>query len=46
MLQEIAEMGLRERFGGREPQTIQPVLDAIIEFKRDKAAAKGKKAHG
>ena len=34
MLQEIAGMGLRERFGGREPATIEPVLDAITEIRR------------
>ena len=33
MLQEIADMGLRERFDAREPATIAPVLDAIIELK-------------
>lgn len=38
MLQEIADMGLRERFGAREPATIAPVLDAIIELKDAKAA--------
>ena len=31
MLQDIERMGLRERFGGREPETMGPVLDAIIE---------------
>ena len=33
MLQEIADMGLRERFDAREPDTIAPVLDAIIEIR-------------
>lgn len=33
-LQEIAGMGLRERFGAQEPSTIMPVLDAIVEIKR------------
>jgi 3-hydroxyisobutyrate dehydrogenase-like beta-hydroxyacid dehydrogenase len=33
-LQEVADMGLRERFGAREPERITPVLDAIIEAKR------------
>jgi 3-hydroxyisobutyrate dehydrogenase-like beta-hydroxyacid dehydrogenase len=33
MLQSIVDMGLRERFGGREPRTITPVLQAIIEIK-------------
>ena len=38
MLKSIADMGLRERFDGREPATIGPVLDAIIEFKVAKSA--------
>jgi 3-hydroxyisobutyrate dehydrogenase-like beta-hydroxyacid dehydrogenase len=33
MLQAIADMGLRERFDGREPDSIRPVLEAIIEIK-------------
>ena len=33
-LKSIADMGLRERFGAREPDTISPVLDAIIEIRR------------
>ncbi|HEX2827306.1 MAG TPA: DUF1932 domain-containing protein [Burkholderiales bacterium] len=33
MLQSIADMGLRERFNGREPDAIAPVLQAIIEIK-------------
>jgi 3-hydroxyisobutyrate dehydrogenase-like beta-hydroxyacid dehydrogenase len=33
-LQSIVDMGLRERFGGREPESIGLVLDAIIEIKR------------
>jgi 3-hydroxyisobutyrate dehydrogenase-like beta-hydroxyacid dehydrogenase len=37
MLEDIADMGLRERFGSREPQAIGPVLDAIIEIKGGKA---------
>ena len=32
-LKSIADMGLRERFGAREPDTISPVLDAIIEIR-------------
>ena len=32
-LESIAEMGLRERFDAREPATIEPVLDAIIEIR-------------
>ena len=38
ILQEMADMGLRERFHAREPATIAPVLDAIIELKDAKAA--------
>lgn len=38
MLQEIADMGLRERFDAREPPAIAPVLDAIIELKASAAA--------
>lgn len=34
MLQEIVAMGLRERFDAREPATIAPVLEAIIESRR------------
>ena len=33
-LQQITDMGLREHFGAREPETIAPVLDAIIDAKR------------
>jgi 3-hydroxyisobutyrate dehydrogenase-like beta-hydroxyacid dehydrogenase len=33
MLQEIADMGLRERFSAQEPATIGPVLDAIMALK-------------
>lgn len=40
MLQEIADMGLRERFDAREPATIAPVLEAIIEL-RDAKAGRG-----
>jgi 3-hydroxyisobutyrate dehydrogenase-like beta-hydroxyacid dehydrogenase len=32
-LQSIADMGLRERFGAREPERMAPVLDAIIEIR-------------
>jgi len=39
MLQEIAEMGLRERFDAQEPPAITPVLDAIVELKRAKLNA-------
>jgi 3-hydroxyisobutyrate dehydrogenase-like beta-hydroxyacid dehydrogenase len=41
MLREIADMGLRERFDAREPDTIAPVLEAIIELKRAKPPAAG-----
>lgn len=34
MMRAVVAMGLRERFGGREPAEIAPVLDAIIEAKR------------
>ena len=40
MLQEIVDMGLRERFDAREPAAIAPVLDAIIELKASGAARK------
>jgi hypothetical protein len=33
----MADMGLREHFGAREPETMAPVLDAIIEAKRLRA---------
>ncbi|HEV7803688.1 MAG TPA: DUF1932 domain-containing protein [Burkholderiales bacterium] len=36
-LQSMADMGLREHFGAREPETMAPVLDAIIEAKRLRA---------
>ncbi len=39
MLQSIADMGLREHFGAREPDTIAPVLDAIIKAKQSASAA-------
>jgi 3-hydroxyisobutyrate dehydrogenase-like beta-hydroxyacid dehydrogenase len=39
-LQSIADMGLRERFGAREPDAIAPVLDAIIDAKRAAGPAK------
>ena len=42
MLQEISDMGLRERFDAREPATIAPVLDAIIELKAAKQGVPGK----
>jgi 3-hydroxyisobutyrate dehydrogenase-like beta-hydroxyacid dehydrogenase len=38
-LQSIDAMGLRERFGAREPDTMAPVLDAIIEVKQAVAEA-------
>lgn len=38
-LQSMADMGLRERFNGREPEAIGQVLQAIIEIK---AAARAK----
>jgi 3-hydroxyisobutyrate dehydrogenase-like beta-hydroxyacid dehydrogenase len=41
MLQEIADMGLRERFDAREPDAIAPVLEAIIELRRAKPPAAG-----
>lgn len=31
MLQQIADMGLRERFGASEPDSISPVLEALVE---------------
>jgi 3-hydroxyisobutyrate dehydrogenase-like beta-hydroxyacid dehydrogenase len=34
VLEDIAAMGLRERFDAREPKSIGPVLDAIIEIKQ------------
>jgi 3-hydroxyisobutyrate dehydrogenase-like beta-hydroxyacid dehydrogenase len=42
-LQSIEAMGLRERFGAREPDTMAPVLDAIIEV-REKPAGNAKEA--
>ena len=42
MLQEILDMGLRERFDAREPATIAPVLEAIIELKAAKRGVPGK----
>lgn len=33
-LQEIVDLGLRERFNAREPDEIAAVLDAIVELKR------------
>ncbi len=42
MLQEIADMGLRERFDAREPPTITAVLDAILEIRIAKLHAVGK----
>ena len=46
-LQSIADMGLRERFGAREPDAIAPVLDALIEA-RGKSGESGEsgKANG
>jgi len=41
ILQDIVDMGLRERFGAREPDTIAPVLEAIIELKSAKPRAQG-----
>jgi hypothetical protein len=32
-LRSIVDMGLRERFGGREPDTVGAVLDALIELR-------------
>lgn len=40
-LQDIVDMGLRERFDAREPDTIASVLDAIIELKSAKPRAVG-----
>ena len=37
MISEVADMGLRERFGAREPDRITPVLEAIVEIKGRKA---------
>jgi 3-hydroxyisobutyrate dehydrogenase-like beta-hydroxyacid dehydrogenase len=37
-LQQITAMGLREHFGAREPDTIAPVLDAIIDATRAQRA--------
>lgn len=31
MLEDVAAMGLRERFGGREPDSIAPVIEAIVQ---------------
>lgn len=42
MLQDIADMGLRERFAAHEPPAIAPVLDAILEIKSVKQQAIGK----
>jgi 3-hydroxyisobutyrate dehydrogenase-like beta-hydroxyacid dehydrogenase len=39
MLQEIADMGLRERFNECEPEAIAPVLDAMIELKAVRPAS-------
>ncbi|MDB5864332.1 MAG: NAD(P)-dependent oxidoreductase, partial [Betaproteobacteria bacterium] len=36
-LQSIEAMGLRERFGAREPDTMAPVLEAIIESRKKHA---------
>lgn len=30
MIVDVAKMGLRERFGGREPESVAPVIEAII----------------
>ena len=37
-LQQITDMGLREHFGAREPDTIALVLDAMIDAKRAERA--------
>ena len=37
-LQHVTDMGLRERFDAREPETIAPVLEAIIDAKRAEKA--------
>jgi 3-hydroxyisobutyrate dehydrogenase-like beta-hydroxyacid dehydrogenase len=34
MIVEIAGMGLRERFGGREPDTVKPVIEAVVNARR------------
>jgi 3-hydroxyisobutyrate dehydrogenase-like beta-hydroxyacid dehydrogenase len=34
MIVEIAEMGLRERFGGREPDAVKPVIEAVVNARR------------
>jgi 3-hydroxyisobutyrate dehydrogenase-like beta-hydroxyacid dehydrogenase len=39
MLKAITDMGLRERFGGREPDAIAQVLDALIDVKGVRAPA-------
>ena len=44
VLEEIVAMGLRERFGAREPETIEPVLDALIELRPARAARSTPKA--
>ena len=46
MLQSIADMGLRERFDAREPATMAPVLDAIIEARQGPAGLPGVKGNG
>lgn len=33
-LQGVAKMGLKERFGGRTPDTIAPVIEAIVDARR------------
>lgn len=34
MITEVAKMGLREQFGGREPDTVAPVIEALIARRR------------
>lgn len=37
---EIAGMGLRQRFGGREPDTILPVMEAVVNARQAALSAK------
>lgn len=34
MIMEVAGMGLRERFGGREPDSIDPVIEAYVQSRQ------------
>lgn len=34
MIVEVAAMGLRERFGGREPDAVKPVIEAVVSARQ------------